>query len=200
MPRVNIVNKARNDIGTCPCGNVIKKGDPYKWIKFRYGGKRVKCGSCHFKSSELTQSEFLSQAYSLNEQIDEMDTDLEPSEIESELQNIAGEFRTLGEECEEKRSNMPDQLQDSETGSMLEERASTCEEVASNLEGVDCDFDEEAAREEAKTEFEEETTVQEKEEMDKDEIEAAIEEKFVEKRKARVEEIIEEARGYSYEG
>jgi hypothetical protein len=83
---------------------------------------------------------------------------------------------------------------------MLEERASTCREIADNLEGVDCDFNEEDARAEAKTEFESETTEEERAEMDEEERNAAIEEKFEEKRQARCEEICGEAQGFTYDG
>jgi chemotaxis protein histidine kinase CheA len=201
VPRINRVAKARKSPGTCGgCGKEIPVGAPYKWIKFRFGGKRFRCGDCDFKGSDLTQSAFLGQTSDLNDRISELANLEEPSEIRDEIEDIVSEFNNLADECESNRENMPEQLQDSDTGSMLEERASTCRDVADNLEGVDCDFDEEAARSEAKTEFEEETTEAERSEMDQEDIDAAIEEKFDEKKRARCEEICDEAQGFTYDG
>jgi hypothetical protein len=201
MPRVNRVEKARKSPGTCGrCNNVIPVGEPYKWIKFRYGGKKLRCKDCDFKGSDLTQSAFIGQTCDLNDRISELSNLESPDEIRDEIESIAQEFNDLADECEANRENMPEQLQDSETGSMLEERASTCREIADNLEGVDCDFNEEDARAEAKTEFESETTEEERAEMDEEERNAAIEEKFEEKRQARCEEICGEAQGFTYDG
>lgn len=150
MPRINTVKKAMKDQGSCnSCGKEIKKGDSYKWIKFRYGGRRVRCESCQFKSGDLTQSEFLSQVYTLNDRLSELTNEMSLEDIQSEVEDIISEFETLADECEEKRMNMPDSLQDSDVGCMLESRADSCREVTSNLEGIDFDFDESGARDEA---------------------------------------------------
>lgn len=154
MPRVNTVTKARIDQGTCSCGAEIKRGDPYKWIKFRFGGRRIKCGSCSFKPSDLTQSEFLSQVYDLNDRIEALSDDMELDDLRLQLEEIASEFENLGSECEEKRENMPEQFQDGEAGQLLEQRASDCQDISGNLEGIDCDFDEEEVTAEVRQELE----------------------------------------------
>lgn len=152
MPRVNVVKKAVKDQGTCKCGKEIKAGDAYKWIKFRYGGRRVKCADCSFKASELTQSEFLSTMYDLNDRLEDLSGD-DPSEIQSEIEDIASEFNNLADETQGKYDNMPEGLQQGDTGQLLEQRASECQDVASNLEGIDCEFDHEGAKDELREEF-----------------------------------------------
>lgn len=135
MPRVNRVNKARKSQGRCGnCPTLIKVGDPYVWYKFRFGGKYVRCAktACYPKASDLTRSEFYSQLYGIQ---DAVSNAMANHDVDS-LRSAADDLRTLGEECSEKRSNMPDQLQDSDTGSLLEERASECEDKASELESA----------------------------------------------------------------
>ncbi len=149
MPRVNRVEKARVDQGTCRCGKEIKRGDAYKWIKFRFGGRRIKCADCDFKASELTQSEFLGQVYDLNDRIAAITDDMSLEDIQSEVDDIATEFENLASECEDKLSNMPEGLQQGSVGEMLQSRSDSCNEVAGNLQGVDFDFDEESERESA---------------------------------------------------
>lgn len=150
MPRINHVAKAQKDQGACGgCGVEIKAGDPYKWIKFRFGGKKIRCGTCKFKDSDLTQSEFLSQVYDLNDRITAL-SDLDNlDDLQAEVEDIASEYEALADECYEKKENMPEGLQEGEVGQLLEERSDGCREVADNLQGIDFDFSDEIAREEA---------------------------------------------------
>lgn len=88
------------------------------------------------KPSQLTQSDFLSQFYALTERIDELKAE---EGIADEVSSIASDFRDLGSEQEDKKSNMPDALQDGDTGQMLEERKEKCESIADELEGLTLD-------------------------------------------------------------
>jgi hypothetical protein len=136
MPRVTFVKKARKDNPVC------KAGESYYWWKFRYGGK-------HFsltppKRSQLTQSDFLSRMYEVE---DDMIGGLSSSgmsaeDLKGEVENICDELRQLAEECEEKRYNMPEGLQEGDVGLLLEERSYSCEDMCSELEGIDLeDYD-----------------------------------------------------------
>lgn len=121
MPRVHFVNKARKD------NPAVKKGESYYWWEFRYGGKRY--SATHPRQSQLTQSEFLSQMYSFQEQLEDA----------TSIEDIAGlpdEIRQLGEEQTEKKDNMPESLQYGPTGELLDERAEAMETWASELEDI----------------------------------------------------------------
>jgi hypothetical protein len=150
MPKINHVAKAQKDQGTCSgCGAEIKAGDPYKWIKFRFGGRKVRCGTCKFKDSDLTQSEFLSQVYDLNDRITGL-SDLDNlDDLQAEVEDLVEGYEALADECYEKKENMPEGLQEGEVGQLLEERSDGCREVADNLQGIDFDFSDDIAREEA---------------------------------------------------
>jgi len=133
MPRVHHVKKARKDNPCC------KKGEAYYWWKFRYGGKRY--SKTYPKPSQLTQSEFYGTLYELQEQRDDacaaasdVDTSDQLEEFKTALEDIAQQLEDLGQECEDKRYNMPDSLQDSETGQLLETRSERCQEMATELQ------------------------------------------------------------------
>jgi hypothetical protein len=126
MPRVR-TQRANKDYKA----EGIKKGQTYYKWQFRYGP--VIRSATYPRPSQLTQSEYLSQAYSLEEQVGDLDTS-DPENVADELQNVADEIRSLGEEQQGKRDNMPDQLQDSETGELLQSRADACDTLADELE------------------------------------------------------------------
>lgn len=118
MPRVNHVTKARKSPGSCgKCHVTINPGNPYKWIKFRYGGKVIRCGSCVFRPSDLTQSK-LSQVYAAQESIEDYldgwggDLDDLRSEVDSaaeQIREVAQEYEdaadAMGEAGEQHREN-----------------------------------------------------------------------------------------------
>lgn len=182
MPRVTKVERAAKDYPE----SGIAKGDTYYHWKFRYGGLRR--SKTYPKPSQLTQSDFLGQVYDLADRLSGLSVDMGVEEIKSEVEAIIEEIRALGEEQASKRDNMPYQLQDSGSGETLQNRADACEEWASNLEGIDLDFDDtdEALRGEIDTEGKTE-----------EEIDAEVEED----RQSKIQELIDEISQYSsYDG
>ena len=135
MPRVTHVKKARKDNPA----HGIKKGESYFWWKFRFGGKHY--SKVHPKPSQLTQSEFLGTMYDIEERIIVLDQITSAAEMITTVEGIVEELRTLAEEQEEKLSNMPDSLQESDTGQLLQDRADNTNQMADDLEGVDLDAD-----------------------------------------------------------
>lgn len=146
MARAHFVKRAAKDYPD----HGIAKGESYYWWKFMVGGRGgpKRYSKTPPKPSQLTQSEFLSQFYALEEQIADLKAD---DGLESSVEEIASDFRELGEEQESKRSNMPESLQDSDTGNQMQERAEKCEEIAGELEQIEFDL---ADRDDNQTESE----------------------------------------------
>jgi hypothetical protein len=115
----------------------IKKGEPYYWWKFRFGPKHF--SKTKPRRSQLTQSDFYSTVWDVEDRLSEFAGSIEDARMERD--SAVDELRQLAEECQDKRSNMPDSLQDSETGQLLEERADELESMASELESVDLDIE-----------------------------------------------------------
>lgn len=143
MPKVMLVKKARKAHGQCgKCSVRIERGDAFRWWKFRYGGLHIRClkPGCSPKPSDLTQSEFYGSLYGIQESIEDalesFRTGGELIDCASALNAAAQELRNLGEECQGKLDNMPEGLQQGDTGQLLENRAQECESKADELESA----------------------------------------------------------------
>lgn len=134
MPKVHFVKKARK----AHKAGGIAKGESYYWWKFMVGGRG---GPKHYskvppRQSQLTQSEFLSALYAIQEEIEDLEAD---DGLGAAVEDIANRLRELGSEQEEKKNNLPDSLQDGSSGELLQERADACESAADELEGITFD-------------------------------------------------------------
>lgn len=133
MPRVHsqVAAKDYPDQG-------IKKGDTYySWtFKNRVGrGTRVMSRTPP-KASQLTRSEYLSQALSLQERVEALEAN---ENLPGEVEEIIGDLRSLADEQDEKFNNMPEGLQQGDTGQLLETRRDNTNSFADELEGIDLD-------------------------------------------------------------
>lgn len=110
--------------------NGIKKGDTYWYVKLKLQrGGIVKRSLTPFKRSQLTTSEFQSALYDWEDEKDglgDMDN----------AQSLADTIREIGEEQQGKFDNMPEGLQQGDTGQMIEQRAQACEQAASDIEEI----------------------------------------------------------------
>lgn len=147
MPRVHHVKKARKK------NPVVDAGEEYYWWKFAFRPKQF--SKTYPKRSQLTQSDFLSQVYDLeDDRIAKLSTDMSLEDLQSERDELVEEIRTLGEECQEKLDNMPEQLQYAPSGETLQNRVDECENWASELENIDISTEEDLSDEEKETEKE----------------------------------------------
>jgi hypothetical protein len=142
MPRVNRIKHARKPKVCGKCQAAINVGDPYVWFQFAYAAKTIRCGKpeCYPASKELTRSEFAQNCIDYTERLDAACSALGSSEdadaFADELESLASDMREYAEELEERRGNMPEQLQDSDSGSLLEERAENLNNGAEELDEV----------------------------------------------------------------
>lgn len=125
----------------------IKPGDTYYYtkIKLQRGGLVMR-SLTPFKQSQLTQSPFKSGWLAMQEAWEESDKGADA------IQEAANAIRSLGEDAQGAFDNMPEGLQQGDTGQMLEARATACNEAADTLDGLSSemadldmpeDFDEE---------------------------------------------------------
>lgn len=129
MPKV-VKRKARKDY---PAQGIAKGEEYFYWkIKLARGGM-VRRSKTYPKPSQLNLG-FAGQAGDLGESIDAADS------VDG-LRSVAEEIRSLGEEQQEKFDNMPDGLQQGDTGQLLEERANQCEEWASGIDQACDEYD-----------------------------------------------------------
>jgi hypothetical protein len=144
MARVHFVKKAAKDNKAAG----VKKGDSYYWWANRMPGsmsgvkrysktpplpwQTMPPGSFRATVGEL---EHRLQDFSAGEATGEDGVDA----LRSHLEEIAGEVRELADEQDEKFTNMPDGLQQGDTGQLLEGRAQSLNDWADAIEAIDLD-------------------------------------------------------------
>lgn len=117
----------------------IAKGESYYWWAFKNGRKHF--SKTHPKPSQLTQSNYLSQLYLIQERVDEISA-LDAGDIESFIEELKSDLESLKEETEGSLENMPESLQSSPTGELLQERIDSIDSAISELDGIEYDYDE----------------------------------------------------------
>jgi hypothetical protein len=131
MARATFVKKARRAVPDAG----IAVGDSYYWWKFRHGGKHY--SKERPKRSQLTQSDFYSRMYDLEDDV------IGSAEANDSLpgvrDDVVSQLEEIRDECEEKRDNMPEQLQDSDTGTMLQERYDALDGAVQEFEALELD-------------------------------------------------------------
>lgn len=105
------------------------------------------------KPSQLTQNWFKQELYSIQEKIEEF----EPEDIEDVatfVDDIRSDAESLRDECQEHLDNMPEQLQDSDSGQTLQERIDNLDSVIGDIDNFDFEFESEIEKEDDETDDE----------------------------------------------
>lgn len=120
---------------------LIAAGESYYWWAFKNGPKHY--SKKEPKPSQLTQSAYLATIYDLQDRMANIRENVSDADsLQTELEDIKSEIETLRDEQEEKRDNMPESLQDSDTGTLLQERYDALDSAYSELDGIDTDYEE----------------------------------------------------------
>lgn len=165
---------------------LIAAGESYYWWQFKNGPKHI--SKERPKQSQLTQSNYLGQLYSIQEQIDDIKCD-SPDDLESVVDAIKSDLESLKEETEGSLENMPESLQSSPTGELLQERIDALDSAISEFENIDCSDYEEPEETDLKEEIAEEEGI----DMEKDNWEEEItEEMLSDKKQEKVQEWLDE--------
>ena len=126
------VRKARKDYPR----EGIKAGETYYYTKLKLQrGGQVKRSKTPFKPSQLTNSPFKSGWLAVQEAWEESGKDGEA------IRAAAEALTSLGEDTRGSFDNMPEGLQQGDTGQQLEARADACENAASELESLADEFE-----------------------------------------------------------
>lgn len=132
---------------------LIHKGESY-WT-WCFMNQNPQYSKTKPRPSQLTQSEFLSQYYGIQEQIEDFAPEA-PEDVQEFVDDIVSQLEELRDECQDRFDNMPYQLQDADSGQMLQERIDECDSLISDLESIDAEYcpdDEENEDEEARQEW-----------------------------------------------
>jgi hypothetical protein len=122
----------------------IAKGESYYWWQFKNSGK-------HFsktapKPSQLTQSNYLSQLYSIRETIDDITAET-ADDLQAFVEDVKSQLEDLKSETESSLENMPDSLQSSPTGELLQERIDALDNAINEFDNLDLEYSPEEGEE-----------------------------------------------------
>lgn len=135
MARVRFVQKARRPLPS----HGIEIGDSYYWWSLRIPGQlkgRKFFSKTQPRQSQLTQSDFLSTMYQIQEQMQDAEA-TSREDLETMRDDWVSQINDLAQETRDKLDNMPEGLKAGPTGTLLEERADSMDSWASEIEGVE---------------------------------------------------------------
>ena len=129
---------------------LIHKGESY-WTWAFMNGPQMYSKTAP-RQSQLTRSEFMSTYYSIMEEVEDWNPEFQDGEdvLEEFIDTITEELEELRDETQDRLDNMPESLQDSDTGQLLQERIDECDSLIDDFGAIDTtpDYDEEATDEE----------------------------------------------------
>jgi hypothetical protein len=117
----------------------IAKGESYYWWQFQNSPKQYSKEPP--RQSQLTQSAYLSSLYQIMEEIEDFNPN-SAEEIQSFKDDIISNLEELRDTTQDSLDNMPESLQYSPTGELLQERIDSLESAISEFESLDLDFEE----------------------------------------------------------
>lgn len=118
---------------------LISKGEYYyTWTLYR---SPKQFSRTYPRRQQLTNSGFLCSVYDIEDSLNSLDVSSfsDASELSEAIEDIKSQAEDLMEETQSSLDNMPDQLQYSPTGELLQERVDALESFISDLENVDTD-------------------------------------------------------------
>lgn len=169
---------------------IVPKGSIYYWWQFAFGTKQISLTAP--KPQQLTRSEYDRQLLDFADRLGAVSGFTEPLDLAEEVQSLIDDIGALRDEQEEKKSNMPEGLQEGPTGELLQERYDNLDSAVSELEGIDMDYDEpedDEFREEAIEEMREKIV---SEDTDTDDTMVVEEVELTVEQEAQVQAIIDE--------
>ena len=142
MARVTEVQKAKKDQGPCrACGLEIVAGESYKWLKKRYGSKKVCHPGCSFRPSDQTGGR-LGEVYDAQEDASNTVSNWSGSDVDelrSHLEDFGNRLEELSDEYQESCDNIREHFESSDKADECEEKASGLTEWKDELEAADLD-------------------------------------------------------------
>lgn len=176
MGKVQFIKKSRKEHTCGKCRNTIPVGSQYYKGILNFHSDIIRCTKCRLEHWEVTTSDYQLQVGEI------MYRWQDNYGVVSE--NISSDLEYIKDELQDKLDNMPEQLQESDSGMLLQERIESLETAIDELDNIDVESLQEAVLdEEYDTEDNEEVNwdeLMEDESVD-DSIKLELKEKLIEK-------------------
>ena len=134
MAKIQRVAKSRKEWKCGKCGKVIAVGDPYLYAEPAFRPRIVRCTDCGLKPYETSSSEYIQTIGALQDNwIRDYGTG------DDAVEGIKDALQELMDTAQDSFDNMPEQLQDSDSGMTLQERIDSLESAIDDLDNIDID-------------------------------------------------------------
>ena len=130
MGKIKEIQKSRKECKCGKCGNIIPVGSKYLRGILNFHPDIIRCTNCGLKYWEVTTSDYVQRVAPILNEWQEQGYSYE---------DILSEFTDLKDELQERLDNMPESLQDSDSGQTLQDRIDWLEEAYSQLEEISRD-------------------------------------------------------------
>lgn len=134
MGKVTVVQKSRKEHKCSKCGATISVGQKYYRGELNFARPIIRCDKCKLEYWEVTTSGYQLSVGPIVHKAGEI---YELNEIG--LEELITDIETIRDECQENLDNMPESLQSSPVGELLQERINGLDEAISILENIDID-------------------------------------------------------------
>lgn len=128
MGKVTIIKKSRKECTCSKCREVIPVGSTYYRGTLNFHPDIIRCSKCGLKSWEVTTSDYLLAVGPILNEWQETGMDYE---------SISEELSSIRDDLQDRLDNMPESLQESDTGQLLQERIDGLEAACDELDNID---------------------------------------------------------------
>lgn len=140
MGKVVKVQHSRKEWKCSRCREVIPVGSPYLKGELNFSKPIIRCCKCGLEAWEVTTSDYqLSVGEILYRWQENYDANEEGRD------SIVSDLESIRDDLQDRLDNMPESLQNAETGQILQDRIDSLESAISDLENIDFedgDYDE----------------------------------------------------------
>ena len=148
MARIHMIKKARKQTQCCKCNKIIEVGMSYLKATPYHRRPIIRCTECGLESYETSGSDYIRNVGDIANHWEE-----NFGLSEGVHDDIASELEEIRDQQQESLDNMPESLQEGDTGMMLQERIECLDNVIDELNNVSYEECESSARDEVETEL-----------------------------------------------
>lgn len=133
MAKVQLVKKSRKEHVCQRCRKVIAVGMPYYKGIINFHPDIIRCQECGLESWEVTTSDYQLRLGEIAYRWQDGGVD------ESSIDSVLSDLESLRDNTQDSLDNIPENLQDSPTAELLQERVDNLESVIGEVESIDLD-------------------------------------------------------------
>lgn len=148
MAKIQQIQKSRKEQKCSKCGKIIPVGSSYLKAEPYMRSPIIRCVDCGLKSYETSGSEYIQR---VGEIVEDWRSTFE--QCEAIADDISYALESIRYDCQERLDNMPEQLQYSEAGELLQTRIDSLEDAINELSNCDYYITQEDIEDDAREDF-----------------------------------------------